>query len=891
MQNPVHYIQQRLSLRTPLQEALQLLADLSTQLSLQKDADLSEALQQVQALAPTCQDFERAFPSLAFAIATGVGKTRLMAACLLYLYQTRGIRNFFILAPNLTLYEKLKRDFGDPSYEKYVFRGIGAFVQHRPVIITGENYSQASELFAEQEVRINIFNIAKFNSETRAGRGKEKGKPPRVKRLSEYLGRSYWDYLMGLDDLVILMDEAHRYHASSSKKAIDELRPVLGLEMTATPFDEKGKQFQNVVYEYSLAQALSDGQYVKSPAIATRRNFKAKGLSDKELEAIKLEDAISLHEDIFTKLTTYAETYGKKKVKPFILVVCRDIAHAQEVERYIRDEKFFGGRYRDKVLRIDSESKSEDEIEQQFVSLESYDNPIEIVIHVNMLKEGWDVNNLYTIVPLRAANAPVLIEQTIGRGLRLPFGGERTGVEELDQLTVLAHDNFERVIEAAKDPNSILQKMKLLEIAPPSERPPTKPTRILPRPQAELGQQKLALAQIEDPEEKQAAAVRWEVRNALNQVLTRSGSLPGVNSSADLHKPEVKAQVMAAVKRDLDRGQKTIFDQDILQEVAETYEQVVTDYRRNIIDIPRMTLMQGEVQAIFHDFDLDTQQMNYQALQQTIVRYDLSSSRVDFVQVKRGAQTQTPEQLLVAELLNYPDIDYDDNAQLLFKLVRQALAALTQSLTDADDLPSVVQDFRRAIGQQIYEQMQAHFELIQPDYQQPSVLPFVAIESWHFPIPTEDGYRDYRASVQPLRDVPKYVYQGFRKSAHAAYKFESNTEKVFAQVLEQDEEVVKWLRPAPKQFRIYYQHNSKQYQPDFVVETPDAIYLVEPKQAKAVHTEEVQQKTEAALQYCHYATQHTQAHGGKPWRYLLIPHEAIALNTSFSFLVQQFTQG
>lgn len=62
---------------------------------------------------------------------------------------------------------------------------------------------------------------------------------PKMKRLSEYLGESYWQYLSSLDDLVVLMDEAHRYHADASKKAIDELNPVMGIELTATPLDEK----------------------------------------------------------------------------------------------------------------------------------------------------------------------------------------------------------------------------------------------------------------------------------------------------------------------------------------------------------------------------------------------------------------------------------------------------------------------------------------------------------------------------------------------------------------------------------------------------------------------------------------------------------------------------
>ena len=88
----------------------------------------------------------------------------------------------------------------------------------------------------------------------------------------------------------------------------------------------------------------------------------------------------------------------------------------------IQSEEFFDGRYKDKVIQVDS-SKSgaeEDEMVGRLPKVEHSDEPTEIVIHVNMLKEGWDVTNLYTIVPLRAANARILIEQSIGRGLRLP---------------------------------------------------------------------------------------------------------------------------------------------------------------------------------------------------------------------------------------------------------------------------------------------------------------------------------------------------------------------------------------------------------------------------------------------------------------------------------------
>ena len=218
-------IKQRLSLREPLAQALDVMAKLVEQLDFKNRpsdgeayaAFLKEQLRKVKEVCPACKDFERDFPSFAFSIATGIGKTRLMGACIAYLYLAKGIKHFFILAPNLTLYEKLMKDFGDPSYEKYVFRGISEFVHNEPYIITGENYDMARSLFAENQIQINIFNISKFNTESKEG--SKKG-TPRMRRLSEYLGQSYFDYLSSLDDLVILMDEAHRYHADASKNPL-----------------------------------------------------------------------------------------------------------------------------------------------------------------------------------------------------------------------------------------------------------------------------------------------------------------------------------------------------------------------------------------------------------------------------------------------------------------------------------------------------------------------------------------------------------------------------------------------------------------------------------------------------------------------------------------------
>ncbi|MEX2591662.1 MAG: DEAD/DEAH box helicase family protein, partial [Anditalea sp.] len=620
---------------------------------------------------PTCTDFEREFPSICFSIATGVGKTRLMGACIAYLYLQKGIRNFFVLAPNLTIYEKLIQDFGNPSYHKYVFNGIADFVHNRPVIITGDNYNQSGSLFTDSEIRINIFNVAKFNSENRGTKQGGIALAPRIKRLSEYLGKSYWDYLSMLNDLVILMDEAHRYHADASKKAINELKPVLGLELTATPIDEKGKPFKNVVYEYSLAKALEDGIYVKNPAIATRKNFRAQGLSRDEIDKIKLEDAISIHQDTKNELEIYAKNNQSKLVKPFVLVVCRDISHAAEVYEYISSKAFYNGAYIGKALQIDSSTKKDEEVDKQFVALEQYENEIEIVIHVNMLKEGWDVSNLYTIVPLRAANASVLIEQTIGRGLRLPFNGERTGVEKIDKLTVIAHDNFEAVIAEAQNPDSILNKFSYVEL---DEKSITEKTEIIHSPstlEVSISREEKRIETLTNHQEKQKAQLGLDAKRAIISALPTFGTNQHVKKVDDLHKPEVKAAVMEKIQRNLYRDQTELFGDSVLAEAAEIYEIIVKSYQENIIEIPRIDLVQEEVSVWFENFDLDTfTGFNYQPQGEEILVVELTGERkTDTIGVKHGAYSRdNPVQQIVSELIDYPDVDYDENSELLFKL-------------------------------------------------------------------------------------------------------------------------------------------------------------------------------------------------------------------------------
>jgi type III restriction enzyme len=292
----------------------------------------------------------------------------------------------------------------------------------------------------------------------------------------------------------------------------------------------------------------------------------------------------------------------------------------------------------------------------------------------------------------------------------------------------------------------------------------------------------------------------------------------------------------------------------------------------------------------FEEFDLDVARgFEFRLMDEEIIRRNLKSDEVDIIGVQQGAhERDTPINQLVSEVLDCcTEVDYDSNADLLHKLTSQALAKLEAGLDDKEKLPWLVRQYRKIIALMICEQMQAHFRMGEPEYREPNVLPFVRIEPWNFSAFAENGYRDYRDPVSPVSAIPKYVYRGFTKACHFEYKFDSKAEKDFAFVLEHDDEIIKWLRPASNQFRIYW-HKGNLYEPDFIAETGEAIYMIETKAANELDAPEVRAKAAASLRYCAHATAFTTSGNGKPWKYLLIPHDKVATTSSFGYLAGLF---
>lgn len=882
-------ISQRLSLRAPQEHSLEILANLIDAVEFTKTLDPDAALRDIQKLYPSVTAFVHGFPSVCFAIATGVGKTRLMGAFIAFLFLTGRSKNFFVLAPNTTIYDKLVADFSRQTSPKYVFRGISQFAQSPPVIVTGDTWEEGrgvrgSDLFGTEAI-INIFNVDKIN--------KDKG---RIRTLHETIGESYFDYLAGLPDLVLLMDEAHRYRASAGMRAISELKPVLGLELTATPktVGAKSQAFENIVLEYRLGDAMQDG-FVKEPAVATRANFRKDDYDQDALERIMLSDATQYHEEVRAQLDVYARQTGRPKVHPFILVVAQDTGHAGRIKAYIQSDEFRSGLYRDRVIEVHSKLTGEesDEAVSRLVGLET-DATTEIVIHVNKLKEGWDVTNLFTIVPLRASASDILTEQTLGRGLRLPYG-TRTGVEIIDTLTVIAHDRFDAIIKAARSPDSVVQ-VKSVVIGPGGDIPdggsevfevrPTYETQLTGIVSGVNDSDAQAPYLISDPDARHAAGIALDfISHKYERQLGRA---------ADLRTPEVRQRLGDDVRRALAQPQGTLDGIAPIVDIDRVVAAVTESLVENLIEIPEIVVLPSrEVTFWFEPFDLQRlDEIRYQPISDTLLirnlRLETQRQLATAMTITREPQV---ENYIIRHLIEQPQIDYETQADLLYRLVGQVIAHIRSYLDTETDVESVAIAFGRQIADFILGQMQDHLRETPTDYRAKVVRSFRTLQPFVVTAAAGGAVLDINTPAAPLSETGRHLFGGSIKSPFGLHRFHSDPERRFAALIDSsfEESVLRWLKPSPGGFEIEYQ-SGKRYQPDFVVETKTEKLIVEIKSDAAMKDEIVVVKTRAATAWVRLANELAAAGAGKTWAYMLVPEAAVTGSTTLAGLRAQYAR-
>jgi type III restriction enzyme len=720
------------------------------------------------------------------------------------------------------------------------------------------------------------------------------GKSPRIKRLSEYIGESYFEYLASLPDLVLLMDESHRYRASAGVRAINELKPILGLELTATPFVETSKgatPFNNVIYDYALGRAIADG-FVKEPAVVTRKGFKPEGMSKEAIEQLKLEDGVRLHEQTKVQLETYARESNREIVKPFVLVIARDITHAEQLKTLIESERFFEGRYAGKVIQVDSSKTgaAEEEMIGRLLKVEDPEEPTEIVIHVNMLKEGWDVTNLYTIVPLRAANARILIEQSIGRGLRLPYG-KRVGVTAVDRLNIVAHDKFQEIVDEARRPDSQIQ-MQTVVLDPDEIEKKTKTVVSQSTLATQLGTKPPATTSSTEVAKKEAEPVfttpaEQKVAQAAYEAIKKLGNKPDkVPSTRYLSNSEIQKAVVEEVQAQYTPKQLEMEGVTEGPDIAAIVKKATELVVQQTIDIPRILVVpKGEVESGFHSFQLDVSNLKFPAISEELWVQFLRTGDTEVIGVgKGGIQEQRLEDYVVSGLVDFDDIAYEQHADLLYDLATQTVNHFKSYLKE-DELPKVLWRHQKEIAQFIHAQMQEHYwEDENVEYEVVVSKGFTELKPSAYTASATEDPLDFKVSPKDKSNMSKYLFGGFKKCLYPVQKFDAEGERILSVILEREAE--KWFKPAKGQFQIFYKSGSDhpEYQPDFVAETTNAIYMLEPKSRNNMTDPDVLAKKDAAEKWCKNATDHTTKHGGKPWHYRLIPHDTIAENMSLDML-------
>lgn len=875
------YISGVMSLRKPQEKALKILEEVMTSINVQKNMNLKVALGGVHALYPICTDFERDFMSLTFALATGVGKTRLMGAFIAYLYTQHDIKNFFIVAPNTTIYEKLKKDLSDSSSSKYVFKGLGCF-STQPQIITDDDYKTRQISLFESDIRIFIFNIDKFNKEE-----------SNMKKINEFIGESFFEYLSNLSDLVLIMDESHHYRAKKGMQAINELNPLLGLELTATPIVTNGSKqipFKNVVYEYPLSKAIEDG-YTRTPFAGTRSDINFYNFGEEELDKIMLIDGLKLHERAKKELEAYAlnnsnEDNEVRKVKPFMMVVCKDTEHAKWVENYIKSEDFEDGAYADKTIIVHSKQKGSESEENTklLLDVEHYDNPVEIVIHVNMLKEGWDVNNLYTIVPLRTAASKVLREQMVGRGLRLPYG-KRTGNEVVDAVYLTAHDKFQDILDEAQKGDSIFKAGNIIKIEEIEENISTT--------QLTLNYDKFL---VQD-EAYSYGIVKTEKNDEI------------INTAFNIAKEEIQKEIISTRNVELSKEQKNKISEKVVEKIKEnknisenfiqnelplskfindTIEKATEIIKEKHIAIPRLTIIDKGVEEYgFLDFDLDLNEFNHAPINNELLIQNLEDlsdlkridgDRIDF-------EGYNPKKAILEIIRTKPEIDYEKCSSLLFKLISQ-LVEYYENKYDTKMMQNIIMINKKDIASKIYSQMMQdnHFycenSLIQYSVMDVKSSNIVQTYTWDKKL---NLYEKYDGNIKSI------LFDGITKGVFDIAKFDSYPELLLARILEKDSDVKNWLRPAQKEFNITY-NRGKYYVPDFVVETDNCFFIVEVKGEDKINDADVIAKSKKAIKFCEVASNWSKENSRKEWKYLFIPSKEIMPSSSFKNLIDRFIQ-
>ena len=233
------------------------------------------------------------------------------------------------------------------------------------------------------------------------------------------------------------------------------------------------------------------------------------------------------------------------------------------------------------------------------------------------------------------------------------------------------------------------------------------------------------------------------------------------------------------------------------------------------------------------------------------------------------------EDYIVRKLIDFDDIDYFTQSGLLYDLAGQAVERYRQQNYSESELHEVLGTYGGEIARLIRAEMMAHFWEKATDYVVQVSRGFTELKPCNYTVTAGQTAHHFRETVSETGRIKQMLFGGFTRCLYPLQKFDSDTERRFAVILERD--AYKWFKPAKGQFQIYYKLGTEQpeYIPDFVAETESTIFLVETKARNDIDSLEVQAKAAAATRWCKHASDYAMEVGSKPWKYLLLAHDEV----------------
>lgn len=437
--------------------------------------------------------FAEEWRRLVVKMATGSGKTKVLSLILAWAFfhktyeaNSELARNFLVIAPNIIVLDRLYHDF----------KNLEIFSKD-PILpdngYGGQNWRDDFQLtlHLQDDVRVvgktgNIFltNIHRvYSSDAKEASFADEdtrdyffGRRPKGKTTDSKVDLG--DLVRDIDELVVLNDEAHHIHDSKLAwfKSIEDIHHKLvhkghylslQVDVTATPRRNNGAIFGQTVSDYPLVEAVSQN-VVKHPVLPDEASRAKLAETQSSIFTKRYVDYIKLGVEEWRKAYVEHEKLGQKAI---LFVMTDDTRNCDDVAEYLEDTfpelkgavmTIHTNKSGDIAENVTGKSKEElDTLRKQANNIDSWDSPYKAIVSVLMLKEGWDVRNVTTIVGLRAysAKSNILPEQTLGRGLRLMYFGK----DVKEYVSVVGTDAFMDFVESIQSEGVLLEQKPMGE--------------------------------------------------------------------------------------------------------------------------------------------------------------------------------------------------------------------------------------------------------------------------------------------------------------------------------------------------------------------------------------------------------------------------------------------